>query len=451
MSTFTLDYVVYTISGSDVSATGFSSPPSDWNLVIPNSVTHDSTTYSVTSIGSTAFINCTNLLTLVIGSAVSSVGNYAFYQCNALTSVTIPASVTSFGSVVFQGCIAISSVTFNNSFVGDQFLGLTNLTSVTIGNSVLSIADGAFSGTGLISVVIPNSVTSIGSSAFSSCSNLLSLTIGNSVASIGNYAFLNCTALTSVAIPASITSFGTSLFSGCTGLTSVTLNNSFIGNQFVGLTNLTSVTIGNSVTSIGNGVFEASGLTSVLIPNSVTSIGSTAFINCSSLLSLEIGSSVASIGNFAFYGCTALTSVMVHNQAGIATIGMSIFSPVNGTVSFMNTKDYASLSANGQTISSFFNNINYLFLRLSVAWNGTMWIASAGNNSILYSYNGINWMEGASPLTYINGIACKLGVHTIDSSAIILDNANSNSLDVVSDKYYNTGFSNFSVNIKSSE
>ena len=58
-------------------------------------------------------------------------------------------------------------------------------------------------------------VTSIGQLAFRGSSNLTSVTIPNSVTNIGNSAFYNCPALTSITIPNSVTSIGTSAFSNC--------------------------------------------------------------------------------------------------------------------------------------------------------------------------------------------------------------------------------------------
>ena len=98
---------------------------------------------------------------------------------------------------------------------------------MTIGNSVTSIGNYAFSGcSSLTSVTIPNSVTNIGSDAFYNCSGLTSVTIGNGVTSIGSYAFSGCNGLTSVTIPDGVTSIGDWAFSGCSGLTSVTIPNS---------------------------------------------------------------------------------------------------------------------------------------------------------------------------------------------------------------------------------
>ena len=75
------------------------------------------------------------------------------------------------------------------------------MTTVTIGNSVTSIGNSAFSGCGnLTSVTIPNSVTTIGESAFYGCGNLTTVTIGNSVTTIGESAFAGDSRLVTVYI-----------------------------------------------------------------------------------------------------------------------------------------------------------------------------------------------------------------------------------------------------------
>lgn len=115
----------------------------------------------------------------VIAEGVTSIGSSAFDDCTSLTSVTIPDSVTSIGDDAFYDC--------------------TSLTSVTIPDSVTSIGDGAFAScTSLTSVTIPDGVTSIGEQAFYYCTSLTSVTILNGVTSIGSYAFVGCTSLTDV-------------------------------------------------------------------------------------------------------------------------------------------------------------------------------------------------------------------------------------------------------------
>ena len=227
---------------------------------IPASVEFNSVTYSVTSIGESAFRDCSSLTSVTIPNSVKSIGEYAFRDCSSLTSVTIPNSVTSIGYYVFDGCkidkIYFSGTmeewcikSFNPNKISSAYTLYINgeaVSNAVIPNSVTSIADYAFWGCGLTSVTIPNSVTSIGEWAFSGCTGLTSVTIGNSVTSIGDYAFYYCSSLTSVTIPNSVKSIGERAFSSCDGLT--------------------SVTIGNSVTSIGDYAFYyCSSLTSVTI------------------------------------------------------------------------------------------------------------------------------------------------------------------------------------------
>jgi len=98
----------------------------------------------------------------------------------------------------------------------------SSIKAVTIGNSVTSIENYAFSYCdSLTSITIPDSVTSIGISTFAFCRSLTSVTIGNSVTRIGESAFEGCYRLTSMTITDSVTMIGDSAFDSCSSLTDV--------------------------------------------------------------------------------------------------------------------------------------------------------------------------------------------------------------------------------------
>jgi hypothetical protein len=268
---------------------------------------------------------------------ITSIDNYFFKRYTNLTSITIPDSVTSIGDETFYHC--------------------TSLTSVTIGSGVTSIGKYAFyECTSLTSINIPSGVTSIGNLAFDSCSGLTSVTIPDSVTGIDDSAFGRCTSLPIIdniryadtfaveAVDVTLTEYtfksgtkwiGDFAFNGCSRLTSITIPNGVmnIGEAaFQQCNSLSSITIPNSVTSIGGNAFSnCSGATSLSIGSGVTSIGSYAFASCTDLTSIVIPDSVTSIGNGAFKNCSGLTSITI--GSGVTSIGDKAFQNCSGLAS----------------------------------------------------------------------------------------------------------------------
>ena len=216
---------------------------------------------------------------------VTSIDTWAFDSHTNLTSVTIPNSIVSIGKGAFYGC--------------------TGLTSMDIPNSVTTIDTGAFYGcAGLTSINIPNSITSIKTSTFYGCSGLTSIDIPNSVTSIGGYAFANCTGLTEVTIPESVTSINDAAFLGNTNLTTLHFNAihcDFNLEQYLVFPNtINNVIIGENVEKIPNNFLNHSKITNVTIPNSVDTIEWWAFGNCSLLTDVTLGSDLVSLDYNAF-------------------------------------------------------------------------------------------------------------------------------------------------------
>jgi hypothetical protein len=108
----------------------------------------------VTYIGSYAFVNCINLMRVVLPSSLTYIGESLFAD-SGLVSIVIPEGVTRIGRNAFSGC--------------------TRLASITLPSTIVSIDHLAFNKcTALATINIPASVTSIQISidAFSNCSQM---------------------------------------------------------------------------------------------------------------------------------------------------------------------------------------------------------------------------------------------------------------------------------------
>lgn len=103
----------------------------------------------------------------------------------------------------------------------DSSVTKADIPSEIYGVPVTTIWSDAFSRcTNLTSVTIPNSVTYLGDRVFFECSSLTNISIPNSVTYIGGAVFFKCNKLTSVSIPNSVTYLGMQAFLDCTSLTS---------------------------------------------------------------------------------------------------------------------------------------------------------------------------------------------------------------------------------------
>ena len=209
---------------------------------------------SVTSIGSSAFYDCTSLTEITIPDSVTSIRECAFYDCTSLTEITIPDSVTSIRECAFYDCTSLKNVYISdiNAWFEIDFDDLDS-------NPMCNGANLYCNGELVTEVAIPDSMESIGSYVFSYCTSLTKITIPDSVTSIGQYAFCGCTSLTEITIPDSVTSIGEGVFFGCTSLTEITIPDSVThieNHTFDDCTSLRSVTFLSPKTGIEEGAFS---------------------------------------------------------------------------------------------------------------------------------------------------------------------------------------------------
>lgn len=257
---------------------------------IPSSVTYtkDGKTYTVTSIGSSAFGYAKNLEKVTVPSTVTSIGSGAFEK-SGLQSISIPTdSVTSIGYGVFKDTpLHDNSSNWYEGVlsIGNYLIEVKNsVKKLTVKEGTRLLADNCCEDkTSLEYVSLPNSVEYIGYSAFSGCTNLETVIMSNNVKVISGGAFEQCKKLKSIDLPNTCESIGSSAFEGCSSLTEITLPEN-----------------PECVMIYGKTFGDCTNLTKVVLPKQITNIGSQAFLNCNSLKYIYCNGKPKQIYEFTF-------------------------------------------------------------------------------------------------------------------------------------------------------
>lgn len=290
---------------------------------------------SVTEIGTEAFANCPNLVSVVftdagatVGVKPLTIGDRAFLNCTGLNVIALPARLH---SISLCGYTTLSGqMEFTNT--PNAFEGCTNLTDVIVSkgaNTEFVSVDGVLFGEKGTSLVyfptaksaenyeIPAGVTKIGDSAFLGAGLKGELRLPGRVISVGQAAFANCSRLTAV------------IFSD--GISNVE-----IGDYAFYATGISQITFekGSRVTKIGARAFKKgdnySGMLAdkiLIIPSTVTEVGDEAFAGFGKLdVTIEPGSSTLKFGNHVFYDCIVGTLKIPANVTAVANFfsGMSV-------------------------------------------------------------------------------------------------------------------------------
>ncbi len=223
-------------------------------VIVPN---------GITTIGASAFWDCTSVVEIQLPETLTRIGGDAFYYCKNLEKLVIPKSVWIMGNNPFAGCPKLILENKSEHFqLIDRILynkDLTNLIHYTI-----SKTDKTFS--------IPNSVICLGKHCFYDCNNIEHITI-----------------------PESVIKFENNPFSGCEKLT-ITNKSSYYHIEEGVIYNKFKTTI--------IGCLNGSKIAKLEIPESVTLISRNSFWNCKNINKIVLSKNINRIGYNPFAGCS---------------------------------------------------------------------------------------------------------------------------------------------------
>ena len=291
------------------------------------------------TIGNSAFYGASKLESVTLGKG-AAVGDFAFYNASELKSIDLSA-VRSVGESAFSGdmlyLFSNSSLTVPVADDEGMYVYLyyaADLASVDL-SAATSIGESAFAHCRyLTSVKLGDGIVSIPAQAFFYCESLSDFDF-KGVLTIGTNAF-NSTALTSVDL-STVESVGTYAFVYNEGLTSVTLNPNGVSldeGAFSYCEALADVENLNKVTSVGDYAFAYTAITSADL-ESAAYIGTHAFLKPEMTdFTVTLGSALADLGDNPFANCrlTAFTSTETETFNGTEYATETLTFAVSDTV-----------------------------------------------------------------------------------------------------------------------
>ena len=324
---------------------------------------------SVSNFGSHSFYGCSNVVEYRLSNNLKSIGSYCFQYNRKLEQIELPDGLESIGYGAFSTCDILTSLilpnsvkeicgyllNYCNSFVynttdydgnvgtGMNYIGTkdnpyfalisiddfaqdsyilkdgvviiaeevferaTNLTEITMPDSVLYIGEYSFACETLSSIKLSKNLTKISEHAFYG-TKIEKIVIPDSVTKIEAYAFANCTYLKEVYIPHSVEEIEGGAFASCDDLEKIEINE--VNPYYVVENNIVYTRDKTTLLLVcAGGDYEDD----FVIPETVTTIAQYAFSECK-FYTVTIPNNVTFIGGFAFDGCYPATITMQANS-----------------------------------------------------------------------------------------------------------------------------------------
>lgn len=226
-------------------------------ISIPEKVEWFGKTYSVTSIGQSAFAEC-DITSVSIPRSVNGIKASAFSH-SKLNNIDIPDGVESVGESAFGDCKEIVSVYLGKevSAIGKYaFAGCDKLTQFFISdeNTRFSVNDGVlydYQGKTLIQMPgaktmakFPSTLERLGVASMAGNQNITTLSFPESLTYIDDEACMRCAALNEIQLPSKTLSIGNAAFKDCSSVKHIRLGEKLMlidDDAFSGMDNLAEI------------------------------------------------------------------------------------------------------------------------------------------------------------------------------------------------------------------
>lgn len=245
------------------------------DVVIPASITHDGTEYSVTALADNAFFLCTQITSVSLPATITQIGGDAFSGCNDLSAINVAADNAYFSSE--------DGILFNKD------------------KTMLMACPKTKTG----KYEVPQSVTQLWNHCFHSCRYLTEIVIHEGVNKIGTFAFWGCSSLTTMHIPSSASiTVGSCLIGYCPSLESIT-----VGENNTTVCSVDGVLYSKNMQQLN--CYPPAKKGEIEIPESVKIFVNLCFSKNASLTSFNLPVHVTQLNSCPFAACENLTEFSV--------------------------------------------------------------------------------------------------------------------------------------------
>lgn len=360
---FTVDGINYAVLDSAthlVYVTWAGSSPYTGDIVIPATVTHENTTWTVDGIGDFAFMQ-EKLTSISLPKTVNWVGTASFSYCSNLNSISFPDTLNYIGNACFNGSAALTSVKMppHLDYLGAAAFYGTGINEINIPGGITRVYGQTFEDCRkLKKITLPEGIKVIEFQAFQHTDLLESVVIPSTVDTIGNLAF-SWSGISSVKLGARVVSLGSAVFSAAKNVKYFEVDpaNPVYASQdgvlytkdftslisFPPAKEVSRFVVNEATDTLGNFCCYACQFTDVVLPAGLKHIGRSAFAECTQLTSAYVPGNVESLDAYSFWYCPAMKTITLGGK--VNTIGESAFLWTDGLTSVISANPVPPVGA----------------------------------------------------------------------------------------------------------